>query len=120
MSKAADRIAAVMKLSDPHAEVIVETRPTEATANGAPVWTAEVRLRLFSDCPPRRTDIFAVGATAAEAEANLVPVAEEHVAELIHGLRAQEKAAWERANAAAETVRWHEAGLRKLGLKVPT
>lgn len=120
MSKATDRIAAVMKLSDPHAEVLVETRQSEATTNGAPVWTAEVRLRLFSDCPPRRTDVFAVGATAAEAEANLVPVAEEHVAGLIHGLRAQEKAAWERALAATETVRFHAIELRKLGLKVPT
>lgn len=120
MSRATDRIAAVMKLSDPHAEVIVETRQSEATANGAPVWTAEVRLHLFSDCPPRRTDVVAVGATAAEAEANLVTVAEEYVVGLIHGLRAQEKAAQERADAAAATVRWHEAGLRKLGLKVPT
>lgn len=120
MSKATDRITAVMKLTDPHAEVIVETRQSEVTANGAPVWCAEVKLRLFSDCPPRRTDAFAVGATAAEAEANLVTVAEEHVVGLIHGLREQEKAAWARALAATETVRWHEAGLRKLKLKVPT
>ena len=119
MSKATDRIAAVMKLSDPHAEVIVETKQTKASANGAPVWAAEVKLRQFSDCPARRTDLVAVGGTAAEAEANLVTVAEEHVAELIHGLRAVAQAAQERADAAAATVRWHEAGLRKLGLKVP-
>ncbi len=116
MSKAADRIAAVMKLSDPHAEVIVET----TSAEGPPTWASKLLLWQFSDCPPRRTDLVGVGATAAEAEAHLVAVVESHVAELIHGHRAVAKAAQERADAAAATVRWHEAGLRKLGLKVPT
>lgn len=120
MSKATDRIAAVMKLSDPHAEVIVETKQTEASANGNPVWCAEVKLRQFSDCPPRRADLLGVAGTEAAAEAQLVAAVEEYVAELIHGHRAFAKTAQERADAAAATVRWHEAGLRKLGLKVPT
>ena len=120
MSKATDRIAAVMKLSDPHAEVIVETRRTEASANGNPVWCAELKLRQFSDLPPRRTDLLGVAGTEAAAEAQLVAAVEEYVAELIHMHRADAKAAQERADARAATVRWHEAGLRKLGLKVPT
>lgn len=109
-----DRIVAVMKLAEPYAGIVVSTRPTPGAG-----WVSEVRLQIFGDCPPRRTEVVAVGGTAAEAEASLVVVVEEYVVGLVHGLRAAEKAARERAEGAANTVRWHEAGLRRLGLEVP-
>jgi hypothetical protein len=111
-----DRIVAVMKLAEPYVGIVVETAPNRA-GDG---WVSEVRLQIFGDCPPRRTEAVAVGGTAAEAEASLVVVVEEYVVGLIHGLREQEKAAWARALAATETVRSHAIELRKLKLKVPT
>ena len=110
-----DRIVAVMKLAEPYVGIVVETAPNRA-GDG---WVSEVRLQIFGDCPPRRTEAVAVGGTAAEAEASLVVVVEEYVVGLVHGHRAAEKAARERAEGAANTVRWHEEGLRKLGLEVP-